>query len=245
MNDNLPKIEELCRRAFNRSDTLYSRFLNLSEQKDAVIAARKANVYYKLWGGAEDAERQVFGVCSFDEPDLTDFPITCLLASPKSIRFSNSFTHRDVLGSLMSLGIKREETGDIIVREEGAYIFCLSQMADFISGALDQISGTQVTCAPVDPPAGPLRKVTPVRLQVMTPRIDAVVAHLFKLSRSDSQELFRQGKIMVDDAPCPRPDTFLKEGQIISVRGYGRARYDGIEGMSKKGKTNLIVSLYS
>ena len=84
-----------------------------------------------------------------------------------------------------------------------------------------------------------------VRVQVTSPRLDAIVAHLFKLSRGDAQTLFRQGKIMVDDSVCERTDYLLKEGQILSVRGFGRARYMGVENLSKKGKSNLLIQLYA
>lgn len=50
---------------------------------------------------------------------------------------------------------------------------------------------------------------------------------------------------MVDDAPCERPDYQLRDGQVISVRGYGRARYLGVDGQSKKGKDVVRIALYS
>ena len=65
------------------------------------------------------------------------------------------------------------------------------------------------------------------------------------LSRGDAQQLFRQGRVMVDDAPCERPDYQLRDGQVISVRGYGRAQYLGVDGQSKKGKDVVRIALYS
>lgn len=42
------------------------------------------------------------------------------------------YTHRDYLGGLMKLGIKREKIGDIIVFNEGAHIIVLNEIIDFV-----------------------------------------------------------------------------------------------------------------
>ena len=244
MDDN-KHLTELCQRAASRNIPLFSRFLNLTEQKEGEIAARKAGAAYRLYGGAEDCERRMLGVGGDEAPETWQFPLNCLRVTPRSARFASPIAHRDVLGSLMGLGIERELVGDIVVREEGAYIFCTDKMAHFISTSLTKIGNTDVDCVLSDPPEGALRKTTQVRVQVTSPRLDAIVAHLFKLSRGDAQTLFRQGKIMVDDSVCEHTDYLLKEGQVISVRGFGRARYLGVESMSKKGKSNLLISLYS
>ena len=76
-------------------------------------------------------------------------------------------------------------------------------------------------------------------------RTDAVCAHLFRLSRGDTQELIRQGRVFVDDRICMKSDQPLSEGQVLSVRGFGRARVQGVESVSKKGKLNLVIELYS
>ena len=145
----------------------------------------------------------------------------------------------------MGLGIERELIGDIVLREAGAYIFCVERMADFICQSLVQIGRTDVRCVRAEPPQGALRETREVRLQLSSPRLDAIAAHLFHLSRGDAQQLFRQGRVMVDDAPCERPDYQLRDGQVISVRGYGRAQYLGVDGQSKKGKDVVRIALYS
>lgn len=245
MEDTARYLEEICVRAASRNIFLYSRFLNLAEQKDAVIAARRAGASFFLYGGAEDCERKMLGVGGDEAPEGYLFPLVCLKVTPRSTRFASPIAHRDVLGSLMGLGIERELVGDIVVRDEGAYVFCTDKMAHFISTSLVRIGNTDVNCTVSDAPEGPLRNYKEIRVQVTSPRLDAIVAHLFKLSRGDAQTLFRQGKIMVDDSECQKTDYVLKEGQVISVRGFGRARFMGVENISKKGKSNLLIHLYA
>jgi len=238
-------LNELCIRAAGRSFPLFSRFLNLAEQKDAEIAARKAGAAYLLWGGNEDCERKMLGVCSDEAPEKDEFPLECMKISAKSAKFSSPLQHRDVLGSLMGLGFERELIGDIVLREDAAYVFCTDKMALFICENLQKIGNTAVRCALSSPPEGPLRTYREVRIQVASSRVDAIVAHLYRLSRSDAQTLFRQGRIMVDDAVCERTDYALREGQVLSVRGFGRSRYKGVESLSKKGKSNVVMEVYA
>ena len=229
MEENAAMLNELCQRAAKRHITLYSRFLNLAQQREGEIAARRAGAEYCLYGGAQDCERRMLAVSGEDVPDESLFPIACLLAAPRSARFAAPIAHRDVLGALMGLGIERELIGDIVLREAGAYIFCVERMADFICQSLVQIGRTDVRCERAEPPQGALRETREVRLQVSSPRLDAIAAHLFHLSRGDAQQLFRQGRVMVDDAPCERPDYQLRDGRVWpgTVSGCRRPKQEG------------------
>ena len=238
------QLEELCRRAADRSQPLFSRFLDLEGQKQAEIAARKAGAEYTFFGGAEGCERRMIGLGA-EAPEESEFPIACLKISPRSRKYGQALAHRDVLGTVMGLGINRDLIGDIIIREEGAYLFCVSSMADFLRESLVRIGRTDTECVLSGPPEGPVRTVKEVRIQVTSARTDAVCAHLFRLSRGDTQELIRQGRVAVDDRICMKSDQPLSEGQVLSVRGFGRARVKGVESVSKKGKLNLVVELYS
>jgi RNA-binding protein YlmH len=226
-------------------NVLLSRPFDAQLDEYAQILARKAGAAFAFFGGAEDCERKMLGVGGDEAPESDLFPLVCLKVAPRNARFASPIAHRDVLGSLMGLGIERELIGDIVVRDEGAYIFCTDKMAHFISTSLVKIGNTDVNCVSSDAPEGNLRNYREVRVQVTSPRADAIVAHLFRLSRGDAQTLFRQGKIMVDDSPCERTDYTLKENQVLSVRGYGRARYVGVENISKKGKSNLLLLVYA
>ena len=54
-------------------------------------------------------------------------------------------THRDYLGSLLGLGIKREKTGDIIVRDDGADIVICEELAEFVSLNYDKAGRTSLS----------------------------------------------------------------------------------------------------
>ncbi len=238
---------ELANRAYGNSTYVFTAFLDL-----AGLSAFQSTltslppVPYQLWGGAEGCERKMlrFGnedLCGYDMP----FPITCLKAEPANRKFAEKLTHRDFLGALMALGMEREMLGDIIVQESCAYIFCHSRIADYICRNIAQVRRTTLTFEITDtPPEGELFRTEKKVVQLSSERIDALIAHVFKMSRGDAQSLFPMGKIYVDGRLCESPGYTPKQGQIISVRGFGRMRYRGVESLSKKGKCNTVVEVY-
>lgn len=238
------RYNELAERTARRGITLFTRFLDLNGQKEAAIAAKKAGVQYRLFGGSNGCERQMMAFFDTVPPENAEYPLMCLSVSPASKKFSEPLSHRDLLGSLMSLGLERETLGDIITGSEECLVFCMPAMARVILDSLTQVGGCDVVCCEKAPPETVEKKAEKVILQVAAPRADAVVAHLFHLSRSDTVDLFRTGRILIDDAACSKPEKQLADGCVLSVRGFGRARYLGVESVSKKGKLNIAVALY-
>ena len=83
-----------------------------------------------------------------------------------------------------------------------------------------------------------------IRIQVASGRIDAVLARVYKLSRSQALELFRQRKVLLNGRICENNSVSLTQGDRVSARGYGRFDYLGEQSVSKKGKSNAAVIFY-
>ena len=75
-------------------------------------------------------------------------------------------------------------------------------------------------------------------------RIDGVLSHVYHLSRSDAAELFRAGKVFLNSRTVSSGSTVLKSGDIVSLRGTGRFRYQGPQRTTKSGKLSVVVELY-
>lgn len=108
------RFNELYNRANQNYYPVFSDFLNLEEQ--SVLA--KSYLPCVLYGGYEGAERVVAGFG--DNVCEQDFPIRCVEIKPVNKKFADKLSHRDFLGGLMNLGIKRELLGDIIIFENSA-----------------------------------------------------------------------------------------------------------------------------
>lgn len=248
MDEQLKKrFLELFTRADRQGVYVFTHFLALADQNTLQECLPSLpRVPYTLFGGTEGCERLMLRIgnedlCGYDQA----FPIVCIRIAFSSARFAEALTHRDYLGALMSLGIERELMGDIIVREEGAYLFCEAHIAPYILDGLTQVRKTAVRCSIVDtPPSGEMYRLKRVTVQLTSVRVDALLAHVFNLSRSAAQELVLAGKVFVEGRECRDTAYLPKEGDIISCRGYGRVRYAGVQTFSKKGKSNAVAEVF-
>ncbi|MEG1191229.1 MAG: YlmH/Sll1252 family protein [Oscillospiraceae bacterium] len=238
------RFEELAGRAAGRGCWTFSEFLNLAEQD--TLCRLKLDAPFALEGGYPSAERKIamFGSES-DCAYLATAPICCLCVTPLSQKFADALTHRDFLGALTGLGIRREVLGDIIVSENRGYVFCLETMADYIREQFTQVKHTSVKVSLEEAP--PPMVVEPpeiTRSNIASERLDAIVAAVYKLSRGESQKLFEQGKIFVNSRMTENTSAGLKPGDMISVRGMGRFSYEGIEAETRKGRLRVNVRIY-
>ena len=198
------------------------------------------------FGGTEDCERVMVRYgdpeeIGYEEP----FPIACLLIEPLNEKFAADLTHRDFLGALMSLQVTRDVIGDIIVRDKRAYVFCADTIAGFLAENLSQVRHTSVRASVASEVPGDAKPVrVPVSVNVSSERIDGIVAHLCGLARGRAKELFSAELVYVNGRACRNESRPLKEGDVVSVRGYGKFRYAGLERSTKKGRIVVRAEKY-
>ena len=241
---NRKRYKELANRARQSSIYTYSSFHSPETAGLAYEAAEEREI--TMWGGAENTERVVV---RFGDPKEIgyeeDFPIHILYVRPKQEKFADHLTHRDFLGAILNLGIERDVIGDIIVTERSAYFFTLEEMAEYICSGLERIKHTAVRCSIVEAvPENCLPKLCEENVTVTSPRLDAILAKLYHLSRGEAKKLFDTEKITVNGRLCKNPETILKENSRVSVRGYGKLEYHGEEYTTKKGKTGITIWRY-
>ena len=248
-NDELIKKRflELAQRSDSQAVYTYTGFLSLAELTlFEQIRAKLPHVDVSLQGGHPDPERQV--VCFGSQAQLgytEPAPICCICVSPISERFADDLTHRDFLGALLNLGIKRATLGDILLRENTAYVFCLAGVAEHILSELSMVKHTSVRCALVQAlPEALAPKLEPQTVNVASERLDALVAAAYKLSRTQSAELFRLKRVYVNSALVENTSHTPRAGDIVSVRGFGRFRYDGVDRLSRKGRSFAVIQRY-
>jgi RNA-binding protein YlmH len=238
------RFEELALRSEDRGSYSYSEFLTAAEQ--GTLCHMRLSSPFSLSGGYPSAERKiaVFGsleLCGYEE----ETPICSLAITPTSPKFADSLTHRDFLGSLMGIGIRREVLGDIIISDNCGCLFCLDSIADYITQTLTQVKHTTVRVSPIDvPPLSALKEPDISTLVVASERLDAVIASVYKLSRAESQKLFIQGKVFVGGRQEERVSFTLDPGATISVRGFGRFIYEGIEKETRSGRLRVNVRIF-
>ena len=240
----LRHLLDLCRKSQKTGTWQYSAFLTPAEQEDLFRCPEAADFPYILTGGYETAERKILaaGEEAFGTPV---FPICVISVQPKSARFAEELTHRDYLGAVLALGIERSLIGDLLVREHRAWFFCLEPHAKMIADSLLQVRKTAVTAEVVTGEIPELKpKEASLRLNVASERLDAVTAAFAGLSRGQADRLFSAEKVFVNGRAVHDKSAPLREGDILSVRGYGKAVYDGMERETKKKRLWVILRKY-
>jgi len=245
MKDELTKrrFEELAEKSYKGNHYTFTSFLTEAELSEFYEIKHLSPSDYTVYGGRENADRVMIRFGNPDDFGYTEeFPVRCVMIEPLSKKFAETLTHRDFLGCLMNLGIKRSEIGDIIVEDKAAYVFCTEKMAEYICREITRVRHTVVSCTVTDnlPESGNAER-TELDIQAASERIDGVISKVFKISRSSCSELFREKKIFVNGSCTENSSCMLKEGDKVSVRGFGKFIYVCTGGTTRKG--NLIIKI--
>ena len=253
LNSHIPDLKE---KSAVESVITASGFLSPEEQSEILKNERINNKYVDtfLYGGYDDAERKTaIFIPAFYQADyttLSDFllendaePIELLLV--KKDKFS-TLSHRDYLGALMGLGIKREVIGDIILNKDGCYIVCLKSVAAYITENLKQAGRGQLKVEKTRFEALKKEeiKTETVLVSVASLRLDCLVASAFKLSRANAAGVINQGIVYVNSVQIFKPDYLLAEGDKLVLRGKGKVVIEKIIRENKKGRLHLNLKRY-
>ncbi|MDT8859104.1 YlmH/Sll1252 family protein [Alkalihalobacillus sp. MEB130] len=192
-------------------------------------------------GGSRYAERCRLRLTPpYLETSDEDFNLTLF-----SIDYPSKFVtlqHRDILGSIMNIGIKREKFGDISLNDNGvAQIIIASEISDYVEMNVQTIGKAPVHLnrIPISEHIIPKDEWIEDVTTTSSMRLDVIMAKIYKLSRSKVSPYIEKGLVKVNWKTVDRTDFTLEAGDYISVRGYGRAKIIAIEGLTKKEKYRL------
>ncbi len=230
-------------------------FLSVDERSVIGCIEREFNADIRTFyfGGFGEAERTVavfvpavFGVEDIEEyfsENEEDCPFSLLRISKD--RFS-SLTHRDYLGSLMGLGIKRETVGDIVIGEDYTFIFALKSISRYICENLTKVGRGTVSCeiCPLSDFIYDEGETETVFCSVASPRLDSIVSSAFNLSRTNSSLAVKSGLVFINSRQILKNDYILKEKDKIVLRGKGKVILDEVIGESKKGRIHINIKKF-
>ena len=224
------RLIELSNRAYQNNIYCFSDFLSISQQDILYRAAKDkafAPIKFDLFGGYENCERRMVRFGS--ESDFgyeVEYPIVCIKIEPLAKKFAKEYSHRDYLGSLMSLGIDRKKFGDIFVDGMTAYLYCDEDTSGYILENFVSVGRNSVKCSISTLPESFKREaLTQTTIQCASPRIDAVISKVYNLSRKDTIPYFMEKKVSINGRICENNDKNLVPGDTVSVRGFGKFNY--------------------
>lgn len=190
---------------------------------------------YEFLGGYEAAERRVIIFSGYGRT----VPFSPVAFSGRNI---GSLTHRDFLGTLMSLNIKREMLGDILVGEKRTVVFVMNAVLPIVE-EVSKVGGVGVTISHDFSEADiPEKKFGAINATVKSLRIDAVLSDAIGLSREKTQALIRSEGVLLNHLMIFDPSEKVDEGDVFSLRGKGKFVLNRVGGMSKKDR--IFITIY-
>ena len=237
---------DLSRQANRKGIVIFSDFLNLNEQNILDSVKKELETSYELFGGYEMAERRVVAFLPADLSYDWTYPISCLKLEPAYPKFAEVLTHRDILGSVMNLGLERGKIGDILCEQNRFYLFCKDNITQYLTDSLSRVKHTVMRLESVSEPA---TEIVPCFVEksgiISSNRMDNVIACFCNCSRSEAVKLIMGGKVFVNGKEILHNTYLCKAGDILSVRSYGKYIFDGISGETKKGRIKISYRIYS
>ena len=215
----------------------------LTPSEAALIGRKlpKTETKTEFFGGYAEAERTLFAALPVyaEESELFSL-ITALEITGRGI---SALSHRDYLGSLLGLGIKREKIGDIVLLENSCIVFVQTDIADFITENLTKVGslGVSVKKTECENVQIPKRKTEKITASVASLRIDCVLAAMLKTSRSKAIPYITGAKVSVNWEEKTQTSVSVKEGDVFSVRGVGRFVLSKVNGETKKGRISVEI----
>lgn len=236
------KINDCLRLCGKYSTPRFTSFL--TEEEQALV--ENVGVYdynTAYFGGYDDAKRRMFGAFpEWQEVDFSEYPIKIINFVKK---YSKELTHRDYLGTILSLGIERNKIGDILVDEKGAYAFVSESVSDVLMG-IEKISNCGIKTREVELQdiKIPEQEYDDMFLIVASFRLDAFVAAITKLSRNQALLLIRGGKVSLNHRVLEDGSKGINSGDILSIRGYGRYIFFAEGGRTGSGRLHVHIKKF-
>ena len=160
---------------------------------------------------------------------------------PKEIE---PYTHKQYLGALMKLGVKREKIGDIYVHQQGADIVIKKEIETYLYQALPQLTRfSKSNIQIVDVQDIQWEEPETIRTTHVVPslRLDACIAEMIGCSRSKAIQIIEEQRVWMNGELQSKRTRELQAQDKITIRGKGRFRLVDIKGMTKKG--NVLMKI--
>ena len=253
--DNLPagvdkmlvaRVLDCCEIASQRQIIKHTDFLD-PFHRDFVrpLVSNYFGIRFLEDGGYPGAEQQRLAVFpDYYRPGDIEIPITVVEISLSD--HSRVLSHRDYLGAIVGLGLKRSVIGDIIAFQGGAQVIVAGEIAGAVLG-IGEVNKFKAEAAEIPPyrvrvEEQPQRTITST---VASVRLDAIVSTGLGIGRSKATELIKADKIKVNWRQIGQPAFQLNQGDVLSIRGKGRLELEEVGSETKKGRVRITLKKFS
>ena len=243
-NELIKRARDLAERCERSGTVCATGFLSPAEQYEIQSKLGFIPCGLVFHGGGENCERAAaFFLPDYMTEEMLD--VSEYICAMKLKAYFGQPGHRDYMGALLGMGIGREWLGDIQVEGDTAYVFCMKSVLRHLL-SIEKAGRYTVKASQVPLEEVPARKVETesISFSVMSPRLDAVAAGLFHLSRTEAAKQIAAGTVSLNYGQCLKADCIVKEGDILSLKGKGKGSISGMGGTSRKGRLFVYGEIY-
>ena len=249
VSDNAEKIfakqvSEMIYKADIKGFYAFTGFLDERFQQIALFQINKYDFMdFEFYGGFSEAERKILIIKCNGVSTKIEFPISILKVEYSS---TTELNHRDYLGACLSLGIKRECIGDILTKQNIAYIFVSTNIKQVILSEITTVgrASVKVTLCDSIPAEFIHKEEKPVMISVASLRADVIISSALNLSRTDVLNIIKSKKVSVNHILLNSASNQINCDDVISIKGTGRLEINNIRGTSRKGRIFVEITKF-
>jgi RNA-binding protein YlmH len=240
---NMRKVLDKIELTLEKYDVQSTDFFDPYQRRLASSIINRFNeISFQEDGGIDKAERKVLSIYpSYMESNDIKSNITPISISGNI----QKLTHKDFLGAMLGLGITREKIGDILVHEGFAQVIVKNEVAEYVLLNLLKVGKENVKTEIIKNSDLKDSIISYKDFSITLPslRIDAVISGALNISRNDSLSIIKNNRVKLNWEPIEKPVVEVKEGDMISVRGYGRFILLSLLGLSRKDRIKAIIRI--
>lgn len=234
----------------SKNKITYTDFLNEKEQRVIEKNVKLENAFF--YGVNENADRKIL---VFYPEKLTEELVRKSLKNVLSgIRIilkndqKGNYEHKNYLSALIKIGIDRGKIGDILVDDYGADIIVFDMNKEFIIQSLSELTRfrkANIDIIPIDDIKQKIDRFEESTIIVSSMRIDNIVAELAGCSRTNADEYINSEKVFVNYETVLKVSKTIFEGDIVTIRGKGKFRIDGLVRNTRNNRFVIKVNKYA
>lgn len=245
LKQDVKKALGVCEQAIRSHSVRNTKFLTPNQiSLISQIVSQIKDVSFYISGWSDEAERQII----YFFPEHMDFSEDREALSVVKLSWTSkeqNIGHRDCLGSILSLGIERDNIGDIIFVDDVVYIVLLKPLDIFLQSHLMKIKHTKVSVEIVQELPEQKFAYDELVINVSSFRLDAFVAELTRNSREKAQRLIQSGSVKLNFIETKDNSKQIPTDSVLSVRGFGKYRVKEFISETRKGRFRVRVLKYS
>ena len=236
------RVIDLCEIVSRTKSTECTDFYNPFEVKELTSLINTYDTISFSLIGNEDSESKAILIYPdyMDEPEASEY-----ISLVKIDKKDYEIAHKDVLGSILSLGIRREKLGDIIINDDAIYFYIKNEILDYVLLNIEKIKNYGVALEVIDLNTEISREVEYEEklITCASLRLDLVLANVYNLSRSDAKSAIEAGLVKLNYKVTYKISEAVNVGDLVSLRRRGRFIIGNYLGLSKKDKAKLIIKI--